>query len=162
MRVNNWCKSKLSSINLILFLFSFEIRRIYYRYRLSKIGYVLTRFALFISLGIGPFSLVWLSVTLDDLTTIRESEKKSQLSPVFRQWSSLAIHPWSFLLFTRVLLPSPEAAEVFGKNRARFLHHLMDYAGARTKIPVSTYSSCARRSAVPAWRSPTLRELGIF
>ena len=45
-----------------------------------------------------------LAVTLDDLTTIRESEKKSQLSPVFRQWSSLAIHPWSFLLFTRVRL----------------------------------------------------------
>ena len=55
----------------------------------------------------------------------------------------------SSLVFFVVHAPSPEAAEVFGKNRARFLHHLMDYAGARTtEIPVSTYSS--RASAVAA------------
>ena len=109
--------------------------------------YVLTRFALFISLGIGPFSLVWLSVTLDDLTTIRESEKKSQLSPVLRQWSSLAIHPWSFLLFTRVclLLRLQRSLEKIGRDFC-IIWWIMRVPGPKSPCPPTLRARGGARS----------------
>ena len=60
----------------------------------------------------------------------KKEKKVTIVAAVDREW------PFISLVFFVV------RARVFGKNRARFLHHLMDYAGARTEIPVSTYSSC--------------------
>ena len=64
--------------------------------------------------------------------------KMSILSLCILDWLALLGKKLHFCIF-----------RLWKKNRARFLHHLMDYAGARTtEIPVSTYSS--RASAVPA------------